>query len=129
MGHDRFMEHFEASVQDGSTWATDIVSALSRNHTDDEDNVDKDDEVDKDHKLALHLGQFALETLFRDRRLYQDEVARSRIEVELENWTIEHEANLLKSNTPAVAKSMLDHLLAQKVHDDKLVQVLASTSR
>ena len=96
---------------------------------DDGDNVDKDDEVDKDHKLALHLGQFALETLFRDRRLYQDEVARSRIEVELEKWTTEHEANLLESNTPAVAKSMIDRLLAQEVHDDELVQVLASTSR
>ena len=61
--------------------------------------------------------------------LYQDEVVRSRIEVELEKRTTEHEANLLKSTTPAVAKSMLDHLLAQEVRDDELVQVLASTSR
>lgn len=130
MGHDPFMEHFEESVQYCSTWATDIVSALSRNHTDDGDDVDKeDDKVNKDHKLALRLGRFALQTLFRDRRLYQDELVRSMIEAEIEIWTIKHEANLLKSNTPAAAKSMLDHLLAQEVRKDELVQVLVSTSR
>lgn len=123
IGHERFMDHFETSVQYGSAWAMDVVSALARNHTD-----DRDDEVGKDHELALRLGGSALETLFRDRRLYQDEVAQSRIEVEIKKWTTEHEANLLKSNTLAVAKSMLDQVIAQEVHDEP-VQVLASTSR
>jgi hypothetical protein len=120
IGDDRFTKFVENSMQDDSSWAMDVVSALSK------DDDDDDDDNDDDHEFALHLERAALDTLkAHGRRLYEDDDHISSREIN--QWAMEHRANLEKTkfNTLATArsaKSMLDYWLADEKSCDTYVR-------
>lgn len=124
IGNDHFMKFFKTSVQDGSSWALDVVSIFSE-----ED--DEDDENDNNHELALQLTRAASETLkVHGRRLYEGETDRPPIGFEIQQWALSQNNILLQTNPLAAArfaKSMLDDALAQEVRRDRMVQFWADS--
>jgi hypothetical protein len=127
IGDKCFVKYFEASVQNGTIWAHDVVSALSKdNEMEGEEDDVADDEIDRDHEFALSLGRTALETLkSHKRQLREEDDGQPSIQRDINQWAIEHEGNLQKGNILAAARfsgSMLDYKLTQGAGD---VQVWA----
>jgi hypothetical protein len=127
VGDDHFVKVFETSVKDDMVWPMDVVFALSKdNEMEGDEDDDADDGTNRDHEFALRLERAALGTLKSSGRpLHGDDGGRPSVEYSIDQWAVEHKANLEKSDYLAAAgfaKSMLDYALAQAVCSDEYVQ-------
>jgi hypothetical protein len=123
IGDDRFTKFLENSVQDDSSWAMDVVSTLAKDD-------DEDDGNDNGHEFALRLELVALETLkTRRRRSHEDD---DHIKDKINEWAMEHGADLQKTKAKTLAiarfdKLMLDYWLAHEQPRDELIPSWASS--